>query len=89
MYQDFRVTEVIEPYFKENEWCWWLDDNMKLRLDSVIHFERPTKRHKMKIVKQWNRLSGRSRENTMERPEPTETLMRLAQREVMDSLTFD
>lgn len=51
-----------------SEWHFINLFEMEMTLDSIIHYQRPTRRHRWKIAREWSRLF--ERQCTMEREEP-------------------
>lgn len=68
MHKSFTVTREHPNRLGKAEYRYWLNDDLKLVIDFIGVFERPTTRHKYELKKQWNRRDGRG--NTLTFYEP-------------------
>jgi len=82
-------TEIVvkENSLKERHWRFHLFNEANVQLESVIDWERPTRRHKHRAIKVWDRFDKRN--NTMEKPEiPSHIKEEVIQRIIHD-ITFE
>lgn len=73
-----QLSKTVYRYFNLNE--------LDMVLDSIYHFQRPSKRHGWKRVKKWDRILGR--DNTMNREEPPQWVKDEVRRRMNDAIKF-
>lgn len=61
------IEIVAADQLKKQTYRFWNKQDMTFVLDEVVHFERPTLRHKFRAAAKWSRLYDR--ENTMPKPD--------------------
>lgn len=86
MFWSTLIEEEAESRLKKREWRFCIFDGLKVFLDWIIDYERPSLRHKYHRVKGWERFSNRN--SDMKRIDPPDSIKAIVKQRVQDELSF-
>lgn len=84
----YSTTVSVEADDKLSKWeyRYWLRDNLRMELDWIIQWARPTRRHAYRNTKSWSRLN--IRESNMPRFEPPASVKDEVRKRINETLAF-